>query len=250
MSNQYFLAFTLGLKEGINPYALVTLLLFCALLSFFGRTSRNVYLFGSIFLISLFTTNFILNIGALDRYLSKLFVYRILEFGNLAFGFLLLIFGFRQLYDWFKLIRSPKQSKQNTSIPFFLKHQSDDLNLMEVKNGRISKIKFRTLPITALLTGFLLTVFSSVWGQNYYIFLMFSRMIATEEGLIKFLPFVCYSIAYCLPLFLSWLAILIVMRSKKTRMFLSKSISIIRIGTSAIHLSLGIGILWLHFNVQ
>ncbi len=228
-----FPAFWSGIKYGFNPLAMTTILGFILFLSFFGKTRKRVIIFGLFFSAAVMVATFFLALGFSDKFFSIPVFYTSVRRFYLMVSGIFIIFGFVYLMDWVRY-----QKNKETS-GFFLKEA------VFLNGPKYIKEKFTTVFFLVLLSGFfgfILTLLSSFWPQDEYLFALFSFFMSGNDWKFVMSSFAMYSMAFVLPLIIVWVGIIWILSSSRIRMALTKAVSQRKIIASAVFLSMGFGL--------
>ena len=148
-----------GLIDGINPCAFATIVFFISFLTFAGKRKRDILLTGIFFTVAVFTTYLLIGLGAF-RIIRSLEIFAwISRTINYGVGILALVLGIISLYDYYKFKRG-KTAEIALQLP---KRIKQTIHALIRQNANPSN-----LAITALVTGFLVSVLESICtGQVY-----------------------------------------------------------------------------------
>jgi len=235
-----FPGLTLGLKESLNPCTVTAVLIFWILLTSRCRTKFQVLIVGTFFLLSSFLTHFCLVFGAFDKFLSLSYINEIISYFYLALGGGFLVWGFLHLTEWWKYKRGGSETSWVGYYPSFLRPQegSDEKKwFVFVKYGLMSSI-----------LGFVTVLFSIVWPQNYYLFVMYYSVMSGTNILVGFLSILLYSFGIVVPMLIFWLAIIYMINLPRISDWMKRNLSFLKIVTSAIYLSCGWGLIFVFLN--
>ena len=226
-----FLApFFIGIKEAVNPYALTTILLFLLFLHRIGKNRQAIFLAGSCFISAVLGTSLLLCFGLFDFLFQYSFVLTGFRLFYLVAAIVFLFLGGRHFRGW-------RQYKKNK-------------NQIDIFSSQWSFFSGRKIIIiiSSIISGFLLTIFSSIWPQDYYMFLMFYYWVSKMDILLSVSSFIWYSMGFVFPLLVAWLIILMLISSQRLNKFFVQGISYVRIITSPIYFSIAISLIYLSIH--
>ena len=243
-------AFQWGVRDGFNPCALSTILVFLLFVSWFGSTQRRVFPFGLFFILATMRVNYQLLRGQYDRFLIRPGVNDVLHGFTLCLGLVFMVIGVVYFIHWTRGGKARMTSRWLLRLrrPAFLKEpfQENDAGLK--REERCEKNAILKWIILAILSSGLATVIAgwgSQWPQSYWVIATYYFLIQggdfSSGALFAFL----YSVSFALPLFTAWLSIILIARRHKTRPFSERSMAYLRISLSAVFLSTGIGLVYL-----
>ncbi|MBN1869435.1 MAG: hypothetical protein JW847_02510 [Candidatus Omnitrophica bacterium] len=229
-------AFTVGIKDGINPCGLASALILILYLSWIGYTQKRVFTFGLLFIMASIVTQFGLVQGVFDVFLTaptSISLFRILYF-LMALGFILL--GAINIFDRLQYGKFFNTKLFKCKVPAFLRiHEAERT---AHKRGNV----FRVIGVMllAVVIGAIVTLFASLYPQLEYIFIIHSYYMAGGDMNFALSSFAQYCVATVLPQIFALIVVLIVglMREKRKAILYYKSIS------AALFLSVGIGLLF------
>lgn len=236
MGQQLLSAFFLGLKESLNPYALVTILIFCLFLSFVGMGRRQMAVSGISFVLSVLVTTFLLLLGVLDRWIYQPMVVRTIRQIYLAIGVLWIGLGSVIFLSWWRYKKDNDLNRFLRSFPRFLSETGHHRLIPET--GRI---------FFSIVLGGMFALLSSIWPQDRDLYLVsYAFMTAGHPGL-ALAAFFVYSLAFVIPLLIIW-RLWMRMESSQGYPWFVQSAGYIKLVFSAVFIAVGIAEVYLFLN--
>ncbi|MDP8212023.1 MAG: hypothetical protein P9X22_01870 [Candidatus Zapsychrus exili] len=232
--------FCLGFSDGFNPCSLANILLFVMILFDFSGSLIKVIISGVCFIVASLVANYLLVIGAFDFFLSSASSLKAISIFYTTIGAIFLILGILNFYDWIRYKNNRDSRKFLLKLPIFLRSQDD------LRKKPTSKLRFFIgilfSAIISALFGFIVTIVQSVLAQDYTLFvnLLNQKDSSTSHSLAIFI----YGVSFVLPFIFVWLAIIAVFTIKKAKVIFTEQGSLAKIISSAILLSIGIGLIY------
>ncbi len=236
-----WVAFVIGLKESISPLVLATFLTFYLLMSWGGSSFKRTLSVGSLFLGMNLLTKFILMLSLWDPILIRPFSIYMLIIGYSLFALVFLYFGFAYFGEWLKY--RPETLNQGTvKLPAFMNNKED----------RPSS-KSRTFYLMAISLGlaFLTSILSDAAAGDSLVYSNFAYLCSLKRPVLACLSWLIYNLTRIWPVLVIWFLILGVVRKKKVKELLTKTIVKFKIVTSAACFGMAIGLIYFiqnHFH--
>ena len=229
-----FPAFTAGIGDSINPCGLASALILIMYLSLVGYTQKRVFWLGLLFILFSGLTHFGLAAGFFDYIIATPGVMHTLRILYFLLAAVFLVLGFLNISDRWQYEKYFDTGRFKYKVPAFFETLSDEKPAGKVKKFFI----FVRFILFAMGSGFIVTLCSSIYPQDEYIFIVHSYLMSGGNAKFVFLSFFYYSVTANLPLITAWIVILFLGRArKKMKMILYyKGIS------AALFLSVGIGL--------
>jgi len=240
-----------GLLDGINPCAFATIIFFISFLGVAGYKRKELVCIGTIFIIAIFITYFLLGVGLF----AFLFHFKIYEvFSNLLYVFIILftlLIGILNLLDFYNLKKKGITAKDmKLQLPQNIKmmihkvigasyKKKEKFNDAETNSRNTSWIK---LIFVTFIAGVVIAILESACtGQIYLPTLSF---IATgtkfKMQAISFL--ISYNLSFISPLITIFLLALLGITSQELAQFSRRHLSIIKLSTGIFLLMLALGL--------
>ena len=250
-----FKAFTLfaiisvGLVDGINPCAFTVIVFFISFLALQGYVKRELVGIGLCFIFAVFVTYLLIGLGAFG------FLYRLNQFWivskviNFFIGSFSIVLGTLALYDFFKFKKTKETKDLTLQLPQAVKnqiHKIVGLHYRVAKNqeGGVSKKHFFRLILSALITGFLVSLLEAVCtGQTYLPTITFI-LKTTHLKLQAFVYLVLYNFMFVVPLLAILVFALLGVTSDRFSQILKRHLATIKILMAVLFFGLGIFLIW------
>ena len=240
-----------GLIDGINPCAFTVIVFFISFLALQGYKKKELIIIGFSFIFSVFLTYLLIGLGILN------FIYRLKGFWlvtrifNISIGIFSIILGALAIYDFLKFKRTNDTQGLLLQLPQGIKnriHYVIGLHYRKTKAGQqgepaLEKHIFR-LVITALLTGFLVSVLEAICtGQTYLPTITF--ILKTTNLKLQALTYLLlYNFMFIAPLLIIFFFALLGVTSEQFSVFLKRHLLTIKVLMAALFLGLGIFLIW------
>ncbi len=224
-------AFSVGIKDGFNPCSLVSILLFYMLLSRVGHTRKHIWVAGSFFILASLIVTFLSVLGGYDEALNFPGVSKGIRIIYVVLGGILSVKGIEHFLDWMRFKQGKDTQRFILKLPVFARQ------LEGVKKPNIFFLIF-----SSAFYGWFATLLGLIYPKNEYVFILFSHMMAGENKRFALASLGFYSLFFILPLVGVWWMVMRMKGNEKSDNFVSK----LKIVSSAIFLSVGLGILYLN----
>ena len=183
-----------GLIDGINPCAFTSIVFFISMLTYLGRSRRDILLVGIFFALAVFLTYLMLGLGAFKA--IKVFsvsnkISSIITYLTATAAFVL---GGYSLYDYIIFKKTQKPSKMKLQLPKAVKRKIQDI--MQ------KKLRSRNLIIGAFVVGFLVSLLEAVCTGQVYLPTIVFVMKEPSLRVHAFFYLVIYNLMFIVPLLL------------------------------------------------
>ncbi len=244
-----FTIISVGLVDGINPCAFTVIVFFISFLALQGYLKRELIGIGLCFIFAVFVTYLLIGLGAFG------FFYRLNQFWlvakviNFFIGGFSIVLGILALYDFFKFKKTGKTEDLTLQLPQAVKnqiHKVVGLHYRVAKNqeGGVSKKHFFRLILSALITGFLVSLLEAVCtGQTYLPTISFI-LKTTHLKLQAFAYLVLYNLMFVVPLLAIFVFALLGVTSERFSQILRRRLPAIKILMAVLFFGLGIFLIW------
>ena len=149
-----------GLLDGINPCAFTTIIFLLSMMTYLGKSRREIAAIGVGFTVAVFATYFLIGLGLLGAVKIFSVQHGIATAISYAVGAAALGLAVWSLVDFVRYTRSPKTSSATLGLPDGLKKRIHKV----IREG----LKVRRLLLGAIVVGFLVAVLESLCtGQVY-----------------------------------------------------------------------------------
>jgi cytochrome c biogenesis protein CcdA len=245
-----FVIVSAGLIDGINPCAFTVMVFFISFLTLQGYRKKELVVIGLAFIFSVFLTYILIGIGIFG------FLYRMKSFWwlakifNYSIGILSIILGTLALYDFFKFKKTQSSDGLLLQLPTAVKNQIHSViglhyrKTKENKGGQTLSLPVFRLALSALITGFLVSILEAVCtGQTYLPTISF--VLKTTPLKLQALGYLLlYNLMFILPLAAIFIFALWGMTSEQFARALKKNLLTIKILMALLFFGLGIFLIW------
>ena len=240
-------AFVLGLQAAFSAYAISIILFFVILMSFIGKTKDQIITAGLFFINAVFLTSILTALGYYDHFFNEPGVFEKVLLFYLALAVLFCAVGVLNLIDWFGYKRSGDINRFIVKLPTWFYASKFDGTFLNKGRSLISLL-IRNALVMFLSTafGWAMTVLGYFWWPDYAVFVMIFHFMQEGHRNWAWLSVVLYATAVILPLSFVWLCMVMRMHSKKRPALRPASVSMFKIFSSSLFLSLGVGLLFVY----
>jgi cytochrome c biogenesis protein CcdA len=248
---KHFLSFTpvtvvgAGLIDGINPCAFTVIVFFISFLALQGYRKRELAVVGLFFIFSVFLTYLLIGVGLFSFFYSLKGVWIVRRVFNLGIGALSLVFGILAVVDFFKFKISGRTEGMSLQLPQAVKNQIHKVIGMHYRKDKSASTRasspamFRLI-ITALVTGFLVSILEAVCTGQVYLPTITFVLKSTNIKIKAFAYLVLYNLMFILPLFVIFFCALMGTTSEDFSRFLKKHFLATKILMAVLFFVLGI----------
>lgn len=240
-----------GLEDGINPCAFTVIVFFISFLALQGYKKKELVLIGSSFIFAVFLTYLLIGLGLFG------FLYRLKGFWlvaktiNIGIGMFSIVLGLFALYDFFKFKRTGQTEGLILQLPAAVKnqiHKVIGLHYRVTKNGspegQVLKKRIFRLVMSALITGFLVSILEAVCTGQVYLPTIVFVLKTTPPKLQAVLYLLLYNLMFIVPLFIILLFALLGVTSTQFSQLFKKHLSSVKILMAVLFFALGIFLIW------
>jgi glutaredoxin-related protein len=252
---QYFKTFTpwaiigVGLIDGINPCAITVIVFFMSFLAFQGYRKQEIVLIGMIFIFSVYLTYVLIGLGIFE------FLYRLQGFWliskivNITVGLISITFSGYATYDFIKFRKTQATDDLLLSLPEKVKNQihkviGSQYRINRGAKGFIFDRNMMRLALSALITGFLVSVLEAVCVVKIYLPTIIFVLKTTELKLKALIYLLLYNLLFIFPLLAVFFFALAGTSSQKFQALLRGHLGTIKILMAVLFLGLGIFLIW------
>jgi len=240
-----------GLIDGINPCAFTVIVFFISFLALQGYKRRELVVIGICFISAVFFTYFLLGLGIFNFLYQLRAFWVVTKIANIVIGAFSILLGIAAVYDFLKFKKSGETEGLLLQLPQSIKnriHYVIGLYYRKTKESQpeqaTQKKYILRLVITALITGFLVSLLEAVCtGQTYLPTISF--ILKTTSLKLQALGYLLiYNLMFILPLFIIFLFALFGTTSEQFSVFLRRRMLTIKILMAIIFFGLGIFLIW------
>lgn len=252
---QHFSSFTpvmlisAGLIDGINPCAFTVIVFFISFLALQGYRKRELVVIGLFFILAVFLTYLLIGLGIFAFFYSFKGFWALRKIFNLAIGFLSLIFAVLAVFDLGKFVKSGKTEGMNLQLPRAVKDQIHKVIGLRFRKDKTEaalapSASVLKLIITALVTGFLVSILEAVCTGQVYLPTITFVLKSTDIKFKALAYLVLYNLMFILPLFLIFLCALAGTTSEDFSRFFKKHFMLSKVLMAILFFVLGIYLIW------
>ncbi len=224
-----------GFIDGINPCAFATIIFLVSYLTFAGKKSREILLYGTIFTSGVFIAYLLVGLG-LMTFLHQLTAFPFISKGVYLFiGFFALILGIISLYDYI-LFKRGQVAKWKLQLPMGLKKKIHEIIREEarVKGGLLATFG----------AGFIIAVCTVICTGQVYLPTIGFVMSIPELKKHAVFNLILYNIMYIVPLVGVFVLTFFGVNSEKMALVTKKYTGMVKLLTAILFLALA-GLLFL-----
>lgn len=234
-----------GLIDGINPCAFTVIVFFISFLALQGYRKRELIIIGLSFIFAVFVTYILIGIGIFNflYYLKGfLLVKRIV---NLSVGIFSIGLGILAIHDLFRFKETKDTEGLILQLPQIVKNRIHSLIGLHYRKskepqGQIKRPHILRLLVSALITGFLISILEAVCtGQVYLPTIVFVLKTSTLK-LQAFAQLLLYNLMFIIPLLAIFLFALLGVTSEEFSKFFKKHLALTKILLSVLFFALGL----------
>lgn len=238
--------FFAGLQDSTNPCALTTLVIFAIFIFYFGDTRRKIFWLGLGFILATFNTWLAIIMGRFDQILVLPAVSQILKVIYLTIAMVFIALAYLNLKDWWSFLKTKDIHSMKIKLPLTVERLYN-YSKTKIVNPLPSAKKTSKMKMffSAYIAGFLLTFLGSMWPPHQNVLLiLYSFGLQGNLSEALFIT-ALYGLAFVLPLII---AFILLWRFGGVPGIVSNGdrlISRIKIISSAVLLSMGLGIIYI-----
>jgi cytochrome c biogenesis protein CcdA len=252
---KYFFSFTpvtvvsAGLIDGINPCAFTVIVFFISFLALQGYRKSELAVVGMFFIFAVFITYLLIGLGLFSFFYSLKGFWAVRKTFNLGIGILSLIFGIMAVADFIKFRAGGNAEDSSLKLPPAVKNQIHKVIGMHYRRDKAaspqapSQTIFKLI-ITALVTGFLVSILEAVCTGQMYLPTITFVLKTTNIKIKAFAYLVLYNLMFILPLFIIFLCALAGTTSEDFSRFLKKHFLATKVSMAVLFFVLGIYLIW------
>ncbi len=252
---KFFLSFTpltvigAGLIDGINPCAFTVVVFFISFLALQGYRKKDLAVVGMFFIVAVFVTYLLLGLGLFSFFYSFKGFWLVRKVFNLSVGMLSLIFAVMAVIDFIRFKVRGKTEGMSLQLPVAVKNQIHKVIGLHyrkekpVNSSGASGGMFK-LSVTALFTGFLVSILEAVCTGQVYLPTITFVLKATSVKMKAIGYLLLYNLMFILPLFVIFLCALAGVTSEDFSRFLKKHFLTTKALMAILFFVLGIYLVW------
>ncbi|MBF0479116.1 MAG: hypothetical protein HQL26_06500 [Candidatus Omnitrophica bacterium] len=251
---QHFKSFTfwaiigVGLIDGLNPCAITVIVFFMSFLAFRGYRKREIAVIGLIFIGSVYLTYVLIGIGIFGFLYQMQGFWLISKIVNITVGLISILFSGYAIYDFIQFRKSNSTDEMFLHLPKSVRdlihkvirtqYKKEDPKVSEENKNLFG------LAVTALITGFLVSVLEAVCVVKIYLPTIVFVLKTTQMKGLALAYLLVYNLLFILPLLIIFGFALAGTTSEKFAKLLKGNLGAIKILMALMFLFLGIILLW------
>ena len=241
----------IGLIDGINPCAFTVIVFFISFLAMQGYKKRELIPIGLSFIFAVFITYILIGLGLFGLVYHIEGFWLIRKIFNISIGIFSIIIGILSLYDFVRFKKTNKTEGLLLQLPSAIKnriHYIIGLNYRKTKGEKgeesVAERHIFRLIITALVTGFLVSIIEAVCtGQTYLPTIVF--IFKTTSLKLQALGYLLlYNFMFIVPLLIIFVFALLGTSSEEFSVFLKKNLLTIKLILAILFFGIGIFLIW------
>ena len=239
-----------GLIDGINPCAFTVIVFFISYLAFQGYRRLELIIIGLTFIFAVFCTYLLIGLGIFNFLYQLDSFWVISKIFNILIGLLSLILGGVAIYDLLKFRKTQDTEGMLLQLPKVVKNQIHSVIGLHYRKNKESETKKTVfgrlfkLIISALITGFLVSILEAVCTGQLYLPTITFILKTTPLKLKAFSYLIIYNIMFVVPLFIIFLLALFGVTSAQFAQFIRKHMASVKALMSIMFIGLGIFLIW------
>jgi hypothetical protein len=244
-----FAIIAVGLIDGINPCAVTVIVFFISFLSFQGYRKREIAVIGLIFISSVYLTYVLIGLGIFQSLYSLQGFWMLTKVINITVGSISIIFSIYALYDFILYRKTKNTDDMLLALPKSIKNQIHKvigshyrLHTKSVDPG--FKRPLLGLAVSALITGFLVSVLEAVCVAKIYLPTIIFVLKTTTFKLKALIYLLLYNLLFVVPLLIIFIFALTGTTSERFQSILKGHLGAIKILMGIMFLCLGIFLIW------
>jgi hypothetical protein len=238
-----------GLIDGINPCAFTVIVFFVSFLGLQGYRKRNLALIGGFYIAAVFVTYLLIGLGLFNFLYSIEKFWTVRKTFNLAVGLLSLVFGSLALYDFLKFRKTGSAEGMALQLPRAVKNRIHAVIGAHYRKSpgapdAAAKVPAARLIISALITGFLVSILESICTGQVYLPTITLVLKTTDIKLQAFWYLLVYNLMFIVPLCVVFVLALWGTTSRQFAQFLQKHMLMVKALMVILFFGLGAYLLW------
>ncbi len=237
-----------GLVDGFNPCAFTVIVFFISFLALQGYRRRQLIAIGLTFILTVFLTYVFIGVGLFSFLYKMQGFYLVVRIFNYCVGGLSIILGAICIYDLIKFGKTKKSEDMILQLPQSVKKQIHEVigahYRVDKKEGSVEKIHIAKLLLSALITGFLVSILEAVCTGQMYLPTIAFVLKSTNLKFHAAGYLLLYNIMFVTPLFGVFVLALMGTSSEQFAGALRKQMPLVKILMAAMFVGLGLFLLW------
>jgi len=240
-----FALIAVGLIDGINPCAVTVIVFFMSFLSLQGYRKREIIVIGLIFIGSVYLTYVLIGLGIFQALYSLQGFWLLTRIINITVGCISILFSIYALYDFIQYRKNKSTDDMLLSLPQSIKNQIHKVIGAQYRtHNRTKEPGFKKhligLAVSALITGFLVSVLEAVCVAKIYLPTIIFVLKTTSFKLKALIYLLLYNLLFVVPLLVIFGFALAGTASERFQKILKGHLGTIKILMGIMFLGLGI----------
>lgn len=193
-----------GFVDGINPCAFTVIIFFMSFLTAQGYTRKKIMMSGIAFICASFVTYVLIGAGFFGGLHSLKMFKHISSIINISIGALSIVFGALSLYDGIKFARTGSLDMLTLQLPRYVKTRIHSIigtkYRKSSKEGDSHETRLHGVIATALITGFLVSLFESACTGQVYLPTIVLILKTSGNAFMAFFYLIVYNLMFIIPL--------------------------------------------------
>ncbi|MBF0522263.1 MAG: hypothetical protein HQL24_04315 [Candidatus Omnitrophica bacterium] len=238
-----------GLIDGINPCAITVIVFFMSFLAFRGYQKREIAVIGLLFIGAVYLTYVLIGLGIFG-FLYQMQGFRIISrIINITVGLISILFSCYATYDFIKFRKTKSTDDMLLHLPKSVQSLIHSVirthyTKQEGTAASSGKRPMLKLAITALVTGFLVSVLEAVCVVKIYLPTIVFVLKTTHLKMKALIYLLLYNLLFVLPLLVIFGFALAGTTSERFAALLKGNLGAIKILMAIMFLFLGVFLLW------
>ncbi len=237
-----------GLIDGINPCAITVIVFFISFLATQGYRKKEIIVIGLLFIFSVYLTYLLVGLGIFGALYKLREFWLLTKIVNITVGVISIAFSFYALYDFIQY-RKTNTTDSLLALPQSIKNQIHRVIGWQYRvhpkfKGSGSKKQLIGLALSALVTGFLVSVLEAVCVAKIYLPTIIFVLKTTSFKLKALVYLLLYNFLFIVPLLIVLFFALAGTTWQKFQAVLKGHLGAIKILTGIMFLGLGIFLIY------
>ena len=241
-----------GLADGINPCAFTVIVFFISYLALQGYRKVELAVIGLSFVLAVFCAYLLIGMGIFNFLYQFEGFWIVTRVFNITVGVLSLALGGLAIYDLLKFRKTRDPEGMILRLPGLIKERIHSVIGMHYRRAKgsgsipekVSAGRFVRLILSALITGFLVSILEAVCTGQLYLPTLAFIFKTTPLKAEAFAYLALYNMMFIVPLLVIFLLALVGVTSAQFAGFIRKHMVSIKALMSAVFIGLGVFLIW------
>ena len=221
-----------GLLDGFNPCAFATVVFLISFLAFAGWQRRDILIVGIFYIITVFATYLFLGLGVFNAIRALSFYAKMGSVVSYIMAAVVFAFALLSIHDLIVYLRTKKSAGMVLQLPLSMKQR--------IHSAIRNNLKTRGLVLSAVVIGFLVTLFEAVCTGQVYLPTILMVLKDPQLKAHAFMYLVLYNLMFILPLVLVFLLSYFGISSKEMESFAQRNVVLAKLLLSLLFIALGV----------